>query len=104
MDRFPSSVYYKSDIVCFRTDQGVHALKTAAHCDLDFPQDKQPHQIIHTVNSYLTKKDFDIRYVSIFITKLEIKVQLICLAEVVGLNIMTNKRQNDCLHTDLIFV
>lgn len=47
-----------------RTDQGVHALCTAAHVDLEFNEDVlYSYHIIRNLNTFLTKRKYDIRYV-----------------------------------------
>ncbi|KAL1137992.1 hypothetical protein AAG570_009687 [Ranatra chinensis] len=47
---------------CSRTDRGVHALSTTAHCDLEFPEGTDSISvIIHSLNSFLLRNDFDIR-------------------------------------------
>uniref|UniRef100_A0A023F0N7 tRNA pseudouridine synthase n=1 Tax=Triatoma infestans TaxID=30076 RepID=A0A023F0N7_TRIIF len=48
-----------------RTDQGVHALCTAAHVDLEFENDVTPvYHIISNLNTFLTKRNYDIRILS----------------------------------------
>ncbi|XP_014241622.1 tRNA pseudouridine synthase-like 1 [Cimex lectularius] len=51
--------------VASRTDQGVHALHAAAHVDLEFVRPNTTEEIISNLNYYLTKKDFDIRILSL---------------------------------------
>uniref|UniRef100_A0A0A9ZDQ7 tRNA pseudouridine synthase A n=1 Tax=Lygus hesperus TaxID=30085 RepID=A0A0A9ZDQ7_LYGHE len=48
-----------------RTDQGVHALCTAAHVDLVFFNDHSIYSIIKLLNTFFTKHDFDIRVLSV---------------------------------------
>ncbi|KAK9501717.1 hypothetical protein O3M35_012392 [Rhynocoris fuscipes] len=49
-----------------RTDQGVHALCTAAHVDLEFEKDSVPvNLIISNLNSYFTRNNYDIRILSV---------------------------------------
>lgn len=46
-----------------RTDQGVHALCTAAHVDLEFYNGQKPiYHIIHAMNKFFKVENHDIRY------------------------------------------
>ncbi|XP_065206524.1 tRNA pseudouridine synthase-like 1 [Planococcus citri] len=58
----------KNDVVLYlssRTDQGVHALKTAAAVDLEFNHDIQPLYIHNYLNGFFDEADLDIRVLDV---------------------------------------
>lgn len=58
-------IFFK--IVFLRTDQGVHALKSSAHIDLDLPYLSHPNKIAFQINKFLSECKVPIKYVYDFI-------------------------------------